>query len=404
MVKINRSEYLDWLIRWRGRQIIKVVSGVRRCGKSTMYDIFRSYLLNDGVRQEQITMLNFENIDYEDLTDYKKLYHYMNERLLPDQMNYIFLDEIQHVANFEKAVDSLFIKENCDVYITGSNAYFMSGELATLLSGRYVELKMLPLSFSEFCGALTETGLSMQQKFARYLEFSSFPYVTRLGLEQRDAKEYLMDIYHTVLLKDVVARLNISDVTSLENVAKFMLHNIGNLVSPTKIANTLKSQGTKVDQKTVDKYLRGLTDSLLLYEAGRYNIKGKQYLTQQSKYYAVDIGLRNVLVRGKDSDVGHILENIVYLELLRRGYRVYVGQLNDGEVDFVAISPEETIYYQVAATTLEESTLERELAPLRKIQDNYPKYLLTLDELFNNVDYEGIKKRNVLEWLLKKSE
>lgn len=404
MVKINRSEYLDWLIRWRGRQIIKVVSGVRRCGKSTMFDIFRSYLLNDGVRQEQITMLNFENIDYEDLTDYKKLYHYMNERLLPDQMNYIFLDEIQHVANFEKAVDSLFIKENCDVYITGSNAYFMSGELATLLSGRYVELKMLPLSFSEFCGALTETGLSMQQKFARYLEFSSFPYVTRLGLEQRDAKEYLMDIYHTVLLKDVVARLNISDVTSLENVAKFMLHNIGNLVSPTKIANTLKSQGTKVDQKTVDKYLRGLTDSLLLYEAGRYNIKGKQYLTQQSKYYAVDIGLRNVLVRGKDSDVGHILENIVYLELLRRGYRVYVGQLSDGEVDFVAISPEETIYYQVAATTLEESTLERELAPLRKIQDNYPKYLLTLDELFNNVDYEGIKKRNVLEWLLKKSE
>lgn len=404
MVKINRSEYLDWLIRWRGRQIIKVVSGVRRCGKSTMFDIFRSYLLNDGVRQEQITMLNFENIDYEDLTDYKKLYHYMNERLLPDQMNYIFLDEIQHVANFEKAVDSLFIKENCDVYITGSNAYFMSGELATLLSGRYVELKMLPLSFSEFCGALTETGLSMQQKFARYLEFSSFPYVTRLGLEQRDAKGYLMDIYHTVLLKDVVARLNISDVTSLENVAKFMLHNIGNLVSPTKIANTLKSQGTKVDQKTVDKYLRGLTDSLLLYEAGRYNIKGKQYLTQQSKYYAVDIGLRNVLVRGKDSDVGHILENIVYLELLRRGYRVYVGQLSDGEVDFVAINPEETIYYQVAATTLEESTLERELAPLRKIQDNYPKYLLTLDELFNNVDYEGIKKRNVLEWLLKKSE
>lgn len=404
MVKINRSEYLDWLIRWRGRQIIKVVSGVRRCGKSTMFDIFRSYLLNDGVRQEQITMLNFENIDYEDLTDYKKLYHYMNERLLPDQMNYIFLDEIQHVTNFEKAVDSLFIKENCDVYITGSNAYFMSGELATLLSGRYVELKMLPLSFSEFCGALTETDLSMQQKFARYLEFSSFPYVTRLGLEQRDAKEYLMDIYHTVLLKDVVARLNRSDVTSLENVAKIMLHNIGNLVSPTKIANTLKSQGTKVDQKTVDKYLRGLTDSLLLYEAGRYNIKGKQYLTQQSKYYAVDIGLRNVLVRGKDSDVGHILENIVYLELLRRGYRVYVGQMSDGEVDFVAISSEETIYYQVAATTLEESTLERELAPLRKIQDNYPKYLLTLDELFNNVDYEGIKKRNVLEWLLKKSE
>lgn len=400
MTTIERSEYLNWLIRWRGRQIIKVVSGVRRCGKSTMFDIFREYLLADGVGRDQIIMLNFENIDYEDLTDYKKLYFYIKERLLPDRMNYIFLDEIQHVDGFEKAVDSLFIKENCDVYITGSNAYFMSGELATLLSGRYVELKMLPLSFAEFCSAWKGKEQSLQQKFSRYLEYSSFPYVARLGLDLRDAKEYLMDIYHTVLLKDVVARLNISDVTVLENVTKFLLHNVGNLVSPTRISNTLKSQGTKVDQKTVDKYLRGLTDSLLLYEAGRYNIKGKQYLTQQSKYYAVDIGLRNVLVRGKDSDIGHILENVVYLELLRRGYRVYVGQMNDGEVDFVAMNSEETVYYQVAATTLEEATLERELASLRKIQDNYPKYLLTLDELFGNADYDGIKKRNVLEWLL----
>ena len=403
MTKINREEYMDWLIRWKDRQIIKVVSGVRRCGKSTMFDMFREYLLTDGVSRSQIIMLNFEDIEYEELTDYQKLYYYIKERLLPDQMNYIFLDEIQHVADFEKAVDSLFIKENCDVYITGSNAYFMSGELATLLSGRYVELKMLPLSFAEFCSTLTETDFSLQQKFSRYLEYSSFPYVTRMGLELKDAKEYLMDIYHTVLLKDVVARLNISDITVLENVAKFLLHNDGNLASPTKIANTLKSQGTKVDQKTVDKYLRGLTDSLLLYEAGRYNIKGKQYLTQQCKYYAVDIGLRNVLVRGKDSDIGHILENIVYLELLRRGFQVRVGQMNDGEVDFVAMNSEETVYYQVAATTLEESTLERELAPLRKIQDNYPKYLLTLDELFGNADYEGIKKRNVLEWLLKEN-
>lgn len=404
MKKINRPEYLDWLVRWRARQIIKVVSGVRRCGKSTMFDIFREYLLKDGVESSQMISLNFEDIACEELTDYKKLYRYITERLQPDRMNYIFLDEIQHVGSFEKVVDSLFIKENCDVYITGSNAYFMSGELATLLSGRYVELKMLPLSFAEFCSAYEDSSFSMTQNFNRYLEYSSFPYVARLGLTKQEAREYLTDIYNTVLLKDVVARLKISDVTTLLNITKFMLHNVGNLVSPTKIANTLKSQGTKIDQKTVDKYLRGLTDSLLLYEVSRYNIKGKQYLTQQSKFYVVDIGLRNALVRGKESDIDHLLENIVYLELLRRGFSVYVGQMTEGEVDFVAIAQEKTVYYQVAATVLEESTLKRELAPLQKIHDNYPEYLLTLDEVFGNMDYEGIKKRNVLEWLLGKRE
>ena len=403
MQLIARDRYLEWLLSWKDKHVIKVVSCVRRCGKSKLFEIYRNHLMQHGVTADQIIAINFEELEYEDLTSYRELYDYVNARLAPGKTTYVFLDEIQHVDYYEKAVDGLFIKDDVDVYITGSNAYFMSGELATLLSGRYVELKMLPLSFAEFCSTLTETDFSLQQKFSRYLEYSSFPYVTRMGLELKDAKEYLMDIYHTVLLKDVVARLNISDITVLENVAKFLLHNVGNLASPTKIANTLKSQGTKVDQKTVDKYLRGLTDSLLLYEAGRYNIKGKQYLTQQCKYYAVDIGLRNVLVRGKDSDIGHILENIVYLELLRRGFQVRVGQMNDGEVDFVAMNSEETVYYQVAATTLEESTLERELAPLRKIQDNYPKYLLTLDELFGNADYEGIKKRNVLEWLLKEN-
>ena len=404
MKRIIRHEYMDWLKRWRGRQIIKVVSGVRRCGKSTMFDMFRDYLLENGTEHDQIIMLNFEDIAYEDLTDYKSLYRYIMDRVLPDRMNYIFLDEIQHVDQFEKAVDSLFIKENCDVYITGSNAYFMSGELATLLSGRYVELKMLPLSFAEFCTGLGEEVLSQQQKFNRYLEYSSFPYVTRQQLSRTESREYVMDIYHTVLLKDIVARLKIADVSTLENVTRFMLHNIGNLVSPSRIANTLKSQGTKIDQKTVDKYLRGLTDSLLLYEVSRYNIKGKQYLTQQNKYYVVDIGLRNALVRGKESDIGHILENVVYLELLRRGYQVYVGQLDDGEVDFVATRGDETVYYQVSATTLEENTLKRELAPFRKIHDNYPKYLLTLDEIFGTADYEGIRKRNVLEWLLQTAE
>lgn len=403
MQRIKRIAYLEWLIRHKDKQLIKVVSGVRRCGKSTLFEIYRDYLHKNGIEKKQIIFLNFEDVEYEDLCDYRPLYDYIKEHLLPDQMNYIFLDEIQHVNQFEKVVNSLFLKENCDVHITGSNAYFMSGELATRLSGRYVELKMLPLSFSEFCSGLSEAKqtLTKHEKFNLYMEMSSFPYILRYDYGPTEAKEYLRDIYNTVLLKDIVARLKVSDVNVLENVTKFLLHNIGNRVSPTKIAATLKSQGKGVDQKTVDRYLRGLTDSLMVYEAVRYNIKGKQFLTQQNKYYAVDIALRNILVRGKDSDIGHILENIVYLELLRRGYDVSVGQLDDGsEVDFVASRASSVTYYQVSATTLDEGTLNRELAPFRKIADNYPKYLLTLDEVFGNADYEGIQKRNVLDWLL----
>jgi len=395
--EILRKEYIDWLIRWKEKQIIKVISGVRRCGKSTMFEIYRSYLLSQGVDSSQIIAINFEDIEFEMLNDYRALYDYIKNLLLSDRINYIFLDEIQRVDEFEKAVDSLFLRDNCDVYITGSNAYFMSGELATLLSGRYVELKMLPLSFKEFC-TFDEGG--KVDKFNRYMATGSFPYTLKYRQPEREAKEYLRDIYNTVLLKDIVARLKIPDVASLEGVIKFMFHNIGNIVSPTKIANTLKSIGKGIDQKTVDKYIKGLCDSLIMYEATRYNIKGKAFLATQSKFYCVDIALRNLLVRGKDSDVGHVLENIVYLELRRRGYDVYVGQFNDAEVDFVAISPDNTEYYQVAATTLDESVLKRELSSLRKITDNYPKYLLTLDEAFGTADYEGIKKMNVMDWLL----
>ncbi len=398
---IERPEYLEWLKQWKEQQIIKVVSGVRRCGKSTLFEIYKDWLKNSGVRSEQIISINFEDIDFEQLTEYHSLYNHIKERLTPDKMNYIFLDEIQHVPQFEKAVDSLFLKENCDVYITGSNAYFMSGELATLLTGRYVELKMLPLSFKEFCSGLKESqSLNNVQKFNLYLKQSSFPYLTKYRNTEREVNNYLRDIYNSVLLKDIVARLKIADVTTLENVAKFLLHNIGNVASVSKIANTLKSQGKGADQKTVDKYLRGLTDSLLLYEAQRYNLKGKMFLSTNSKYYAVDISLRNMLVKGSESDIGHILENIVYLELKRRGCNVYVGQLDDGEIDFVAVKDSEIVYYQVSATVLDENTLKRELAPLRKVQDNYPKYLLTLDEIFGSANYDGIKKINVLDWLL----
>ena len=400
---IKRSEYLDWLIRQKDKQIIKVVSGVRRCGKSTLFAIFQEYLRANGVAPEQIISINFESIEFEDLLDYKSLYRYISERLLPDRKNYIFLDEIQHVSQYQKAVDSLFLKENCDLYLTGSNAYFMSGELATLLTGRYVELDMMPLSFKEFCEGLSEErqALSMQEKFNLYLTVGSFPYVLRYQYDMMDAREYMRSIYESILLNDIVKRYNIADANMLESITKFVMHNIGNRTSPTTIANTMTSNHRKIDAKTVDRYLRGLTESLMFYEARRYNIKGKEFLTTMNKYYVADIGMRNMLVKGKESDIGHILENIVYLELKRRGYEVYVGQLgSDGEVDFVAMKEGKLEYYQVSETTLDENVLRRELAPLQKIKDNYPKYLLTLDTLFGEMDYEGIQKTNALNWLL----
>lgn len=399
---IERTEYLEWLIKWREKQIIKVVSGVRRCGKSTLFTIYRNWLAEQGIDDRQIISINFEDIEFEHLTDYRLLYEHIKQLLIPNKMNYIFLDEIQHVESFEKTVDSLFLKDNCDVYITGSNAYFMSGELATVLSGRYVELKMLPLSFKEFCSGIDEPMLTNAQKFNRYIENGSFPYIAKFNITSKEAKDYLRDIYNSVLLKDIVARLKVSDITALENVTKFLLHNIGNMVSATKIANTLKTEGKGTDQKTVDKYIRGLSDSLMIYEVQRYNLKGKMFLKTNSKYYAVDVGLRNCLVKGSESDIGHILENVVFLELKRRGYDVYIGQLDENEIDFVAVDNNDILYYQVSATTLDENTLKRELAPFKKVGDNYPKYLLTLDEAFSNVDYDGIKKKNVLDWLLGK--
>lgn len=403
MKRLERPDYLNWLIRQKDKQIIKVVTGVRRCGKSTIFEIYRDYLLSHGIQKGQIIAINFEDLEYEELSDYRSLYEYVKERLLPDRMNYIFLDEIQHVAQYEKAVDSLFLKKNCDVYITCSNAYFMSGELATLLTGRYAKLEMMPLSFKEFCMGLTDTdnSLSLDEKFRLYIETGSFPYVLKYGYNAAEAREYMDGIYNTILLNDVVRRLKIADVNMLESVAKFLMHNIGNRTTPSAISNTMISKQRKIDPKTVDRYLRGLTDSLLFYETRRYNIKGKEFLSTVNKYYACDVALRNMLVRGKDSDAGHILENLVYLELRRRGYEIYIGQVGtDGEVDFVAMKEGTLSYYQVALTTLEENVLKRELAPLQRIQDNYPKYLLTLDSLFDEMNYDGIQKKNVLRWML----
>lgn len=404
MQTIQRPEYLEWLKRWQDKQIIKVVSGVRRCGKSTLFELYKEYLQRSGVSPQQIHTVNFEDVDFEDLTDYRELYRYLKVRLVPDRMNYIFLDEIQHCQDYQKAVDSLFVKSNCDVYLTGSNAYFMSGDLATVLSGRYVELKMLPLSFKEYRDGLdaSKQSLSKREQFDLYLEYGSFPFIVKYNNFGRDARDYLTSLYDTILNNDIAKRKRIADTTSLDNVTRFLLHNIGNKASSTKIADTLKSARKSVDQKTVDKYIEGLTESLLLYEARRYNIKGRQFLTTQSKYYAVDMGIRNVKVKGKDTDIGHMLENIVYLELKRRGYDVYVGEVDDREMDFVAVQDDCLTYYQVAASTLDEKTLARELAPFNKIRDHYPKYLLTLDDVFANANYNGIQKKNAIDWLLEK--
>ena len=400
MQLIARDRYLEWLLSWKDKHVIKVVSGVRRCGKSKLFEIYRNQLMQHGVTADQIIAINFEELEYEDLTSYRELYDYVNARLAPGKTTYVFLDEIQHVDHYEKAVDGLFIKNNVDVYITGSNAYFMSGELATLLSGRYIELKMLPLSFKEFCSAEGNAEKSRDMLFNEYITSGSFPFIAETQIDEQKAKEYVRSLYDTIIVRDVVDRLHVSDVSTLLNITKFLLHNIGSKVSHKKIADTLTSSGNKVDQKTVSKYIKGLTDSLTLYAAPRYNVKGRQLLSTNCKYYAVDLGLRNALVKTSDSDIGHILENVVYLELLRRGYDVYVGDIENGEIDFVAIKPDDTQYFQVSATTLEESTLKRELAPFAAVRDNYPKILLTLDTIFGTADYDGVKKRNVIDWLL----
>lgn len=396
---IERKEYLNTLIDFKDKHIIKVLTGIRRCGKSTLFILFQNYLLNNGVNKEQIISINFEDIDYEELLDYKALYKYIKERLIPNKMNYIFLDEIQNVPNYQKAVDSLFIKNNVDLYLTGSNAYLLSGEIATLLSGRYIEIQMLPLSFKEYVSYFNDkTDLS--RKYTDYLINSSFPYTLELNGSKKNIREYLGGIYSTVVLKDIIARKNFNDVFMLESIIRFMFDNIGNLCSIKKIADTMTSDGRKITSPTVENYLSALVDSYILYKVRRYDIKGKQYLKTGEKYYVVDIGLRYYLLGTKKVDMGHILENIIYLELLRRGYEIYIGKVGSTEVDFIAINDEGIEYYQVALTVHDEKTLERELYPLNSISDHNPKYLLTLDD-DPPTSHNGIKQLNAIDWLLK---
>jgi predicted AAA+ superfamily ATPase len=393
---IARTAYLEQLRSFRDKQLIKVITGIRRCGKSTLLELYREELLAGGVPAEQIIAVNFEDAEFEDLMERKALYSFIKDRLTPQGMNYIFLDEIQHVSDWQRTVDSLFIKKNCDVYITGSNAYLLSGELATLLSGRYVEIKMLPLSFAEYVSALPEGG-ALSRKYRDYLTGSSFPYT--LALAPKDIHTYLDGIYASIVLKDVVKRRNIADVTALESVIRFMFDNIGNLCNPKKITDALNADGRKLAVHTVEGYLAALCDSFILYKIGRYDVRGKQYLKTGAKYYLADIGLRYYLLGAQKADHGRALENVVCLELLRRGYDVRIGKVENAEVDFIVTGATGIEYYQVALTVREESTLARELAALAKIADHYPKYLLTLDD-DPATSHNGIKQINALDWLL----
>lgn len=401
-MRVERKEYLNKLIAFKDKQIIKVVTGIRRCGKSTLLEIYQDYLIKQGVLPEQIIAINFEDYDYEDLKESSKLYAYIKERLIKDKMTYIFLDEVHHIDNFPRVIDSLYIKKGVDLYITGSNAYMLSSEIATLISGRYVQIKMLPLSFKEYVLS-TGNENDLARKYTNYLENSSFPYTLELQQQPNELKDYLDGLFNTIVVKDISQRKKITDVMMLKSIVRFVFDNIGNPLSSKKIADTMTSDGRKIDVKTVEKYLEALIESYVIYEAKRYNIKGKQYLKTLEKYYVVDIGMRYMLLGSRSTDVGHILENVVYLELLRRGYDVYVGKVDEQEVDFVAMEQKRITYYQVAATVRDENTLKRELTPLQKIKDHYPKVILTLDE-DPEADYDGIRRINALDWLLGKTE
>ena len=397
---IQREDYLNKLIAFKDKQLIKVVTGIRRCGKSTLFELFKEYLLKSKISAKQIISINFDDSMYDNLTDYKTLLSYINRKIIPNKKNYIFLDEIQNVDKFQKALSSLYLKSNVDIYITGSNAYLLSGELATLLSGRYIEIKMLPLSFKEYLSYFKEQT-DLTRKFRMYMQQGSFPYILEFNENQQYINDYLSAIYNAVVLKDIISRKKINDVNMLESIIKFMFDNVGNISSSKKISDTMTSAGRKISSPTVENYLTAMIDSFVLYKVNRYDIIGKQYLKTAEKYYVPDLGLQRFILGSKKQDFGRNLENIVYLELLRRNYEIYIGKVNSNEVDFIAIKNGITQYYQVAETVTNEKTLKRELKPLENIKDNNQKFLITADEK-PLISHNGIQQINIIDWLLDK--
>jgi len=399
---IKREQYLSKLRQLKNTHLIKVISGVRRSGKSTLFEMFRDELLTQGISQKQITFINFENPEYTDSNiDYMDVYREITKNLVKNQMNYIFLDEVQNVPNFEKLVDGLFIKKNVDLYITGSNAYFLSGELATLLTGRNFEIKILPLSFAEYVSAFKDKS-RLDLIFQNYLNYGAFPQTIDLfNINPLLVKEYLLGVYNTILFKDVIARKGVNDREVLEHVARFLLDNIGSFTTPKSISDYMGSNYRKVAPQTVDNNLSALSDSYLFYSINRYDIKGKMYLQTQQKYYTIDTGLR-LAILGNQANInrGHILENIVFLELLRRGGQVWIGRTKDGkEIDFVIKNAKgETEYFQVTESMADKNTQIRELSPLKSIDDNHLKCVISTD--IGSFNYDGIKQVNIIDWLL----
>ncbi len=397
----NRDLYLHRLIEFKDKRLIKVITGLRRSGKSTLLSLFEQHLRKSGVHEKQIIRMNFESLEFDEINTYKTLHAYIMERISDEKIKYyIILDEIQQVKSWEKVVNSLLVDVNADIYITGSNAYLLSSELSTLLAGRYVEIKMLPLSFKEYLDFLDpDSPLSLPEKFNQYLLYGGLPTIVEL-LEHKDTiGPFLEGIYNTVLMKDVVERNGVRDAALLESILKYIASNVGSVVSTKKISDYLTSSGRKTTGETIDNYLKMLESAYIIYKANRYDLKGKMFLKTLEKYYMVDIGIRNKLTGLQGTDYGHVLENIVYLELIRRGYDVSIGKVGTLEVDFIATKTNEKFYYQISASILNEETRIRELRPLESISDHYPKFILTMDQnIFN--DFSGIKVKNIMDFLL----
>ena len=397
---IARIDYINYLNKFKDMPLIKVISGVRRCGKSTLFLQYIEHLKSNNIDDNHIIFINFEDLEYEEYTNYKTLYNYLNKRIIDSKKYYIFLDEIQNVEKYEKTVDSLLIKGNCDIYITGSNAYMLSSELSTLLSGRYIEIKMFPLSFKEYVSYYKDVNNNYEDLFNKYINSSSYPFSINFK-EENLLNKYLEDIYNSIIIKDISLRIKKLDISLLHRIVKFMFDSIGIILSINNIANKLTSDGYKVDNKTVSKYIEVLTESMLIYKVERYDVKGKNILSSLEKYYVVDIGIRQIKLGRNYTDLGHIIENIVYLELMRRNYNVYIGYFTNAEIDFVAIKNGEIEYYQVCLSLLNEEVLKREVKSLKMINDNYPKYIISMDKVGTNYNIDGIKHINLIDWLMR---
>lgn len=405
---INRPAYLQQLIENKDVDLVKIITGIRRCGKSSLLDLFHDYLLNNGIKKENIVHMNLESLKYRDLKDYISFYDYVSNLISKDGKTYLIFDELQAVEHWEKAIESFRLDFDVDIYITGSNAYLLSSEFSTLLSGRYVEIKMLPLSFKEFLDFYTfDSNVSIEDKFQRYLQFGGMPILREYGFNEVRINQALDGIYSTVVLHDILQRNNGVDQNVLQKIMLFLCSNIGSITSPNNIGNVLTHEGQIESKKgvgligkTVNKYIELLRNAFIVSTVGRYDVKGKQLLKTLEKNYIVDLGFRNMLLGYRDVDRGHILENVVYLELIRRDYRVYIGKVGDTEIDFIAEKPNEKIYIQVTETLASKETLERELRPLKLVNDNYEKIVLSMDKSYVS-SYDGIKTINIIDWLLK---